>query len=42
MAMIFKVGDALHRTAAIGLTLCIIFPQIILWPPASVLYQGTK
>ena len=41
MAMIFKSAMPFIGLQALGLTLCIIFPQIILWLP-SVLYQGTK
>jgi tripartite ATP-independent transporter DctM subunit len=41
MAMIFKAAMPFLGIQALGLTLCIIFPQIILWLP-SVLYQGTK
>ena len=41
MAMIFKAAMPFIGLQALGLTLCIIFPQIILWLP-SVLYQGTK
>jgi len=41
MAMIFKAAMPFIGLQAIGLTLCIVFPQIILWLP-SMLYQGTK
>ena len=41
MAMIFRAAVPFIGLQALGLTLCIIFPQIILWLP-SVLYQGTK
>src|SRR6478736_984172 len=41
MAMIFKAAMPFIGLQAIGLTLCIIFPQIILWLP-SMLYHGTK
>jgi len=41
MAMFFKSAMPFIGLQALGLTLCIIFPQIILWLP-SVLYQGTK
>ena len=41
MAMIFKSAMPFIGLQALGLTLCIVFPQIILWLP-SVLYQGTK
>ena len=41
MAMIFRAAMPFIGLQALGLALCIIFPQIILWLP-SVLYQGTK
>ena len=41
MAMIFRAAMPFIGLQLLGLTLCIIFPQIILWLP-SVLYQGTK
>ena len=41
MAMIFKAAMPFIGLQALGLSLCIVFPQIILWLP-SVLYQGTK
>ena len=39
MAMIFKSAMPFIGLQALGLTLCIIFPQIILWLP-SKLYAG--
>ncbi len=41
MAMIFKAAMPFIGLQAVGLALCIVFPQIILWLP-SVLYQGAK
>ena len=41
MAMIFRAALPFIGLQLLGLTLCITFPQIILWLP-SVLYQGTK
>jgi TRAP-type mannitol/chloroaromatic compound transport system permease large subunit len=41
MAMIFRAAMPFIGLQLLGLALCIIFPQIILWLP-SVLYQGTK
>jgi TRAP-type mannitol/chloroaromatic compound transport system permease large subunit len=39
--MIFRAAMPFIGLQLLGLALCIIFPQIILWLP-SVLYQGTK
>ena len=41
MAMIFKAAIPFICLQALGLGLCIIFPQIVLWLP-SVLYSGTR
>ena len=41
MAMIFKSAMPFIGLQVVGLALCIVFPQIILWLP-SVLYQGAK
>ena len=39
MAMIFKAALPFIGLQALGLALCIVFPQIILWLP-SMLYAG--
>jgi TRAP-type mannitol/chloroaromatic compound transport system permease large subunit len=41
MAMIFKAAMPFIGLQAVGLALCIVFPQIVLWLP-SLLYHGTK
>ena len=41
MAMIFRAAMPFIGLQLLGLTLCIIFPQIILWLP-GVLYAGGK
>jgi tripartite ATP-independent transporter DctM subunit len=41
MAMIFRAAMPFIALQILGMTLCIIFPQIILWLP-DVLYAGTR
>jgi len=41
MAMIFRAAIPFIGLQALGLGLCIVFPQIVLWLP-SLLYAGTK
>jgi TRAP-type mannitol/chloroaromatic compound transport system permease large subunit len=41
MAMIFRAALPFIGLQALGLALCIVFPQIILWLP-SLLYAGSK
>jgi TRAP-type mannitol/chloroaromatic compound transport system permease large subunit len=41
MALIFRAAIPFICLQALGLTLCIIFPKIILWLP-SLLYTGTN
>jgi TRAP-type mannitol/chloroaromatic compound transport system permease large subunit len=41
MAMIFRAALPFIGLQALGLGLCIVFPQIILWLP-SLLYAGSK
>jgi tripartite ATP-independent transporter DctM subunit len=41
MAMIFRSAVAFIGLQIVGLTLCIVFPQIVLWLP-SLVYSGTR
>jgi tripartite ATP-independent transporter DctM subunit len=41
MAMIFRAAMPFIGLQALGLTLCIVFPQIVLWLPGLV-YSGTR